>query len=183
MHCALCSKRNRLQACALVTRSVINTLVYKAALQLSHASSRLPRCTMSDMESAPSATIPRPSIRVAPPSKDSFADSLKKGSPADSSPCDGGTQDVIPSKRDGAQKVVLSKEEDDDDDCNDPDGAAAKPRRPGKIGRVLLPATTIVILAWWASSLILPATRHRWYVPLAPPVLASWIISLMLCSP
>lgn len=120
---------------------------------------------MSDMEkNAPSTTTPRPSIQVASPSMGSSSgkerrlscssvDSLKKGSPADSSRDDGATQ-----------KVVLSKEEDDDD-RDDRDGAAAKPRRPGKTGRVLLPATTILILAWWASSLILPATRHRWYVP------------------
>ena len=80
----------------------------------------------------------------------SSVDSIKKGGPRStgSSPSDGVTQDVL-----------LSKEEDDHADG--PIASTVAPR-PGKIGTIALPLMAIVILGWWVSSLVLPATRHRW---------------------
>lgn len=55
------------------------------------------------------------------------------------------------------QHVLLSKEDSDRD-------ASTEFRRPGKIGTFAWPVIAIVILGWWVSSIVLPFSRHRWYV-------------------
>ena len=35
-----------------------------------------------------------------------------------------------------------------------------------RIRPFFLTALTLLILGWWISATVLPATRHRWYVPL-----------------
>lgn len=40
--------------------------------------------------------------------------------------------------------------------------ASTEFKRPGRVGRFALPAAAILVLAWWASSIALPYSRHRW---------------------
>lgn len=111
---------------------------------------------------------PAPTTRTASSSRRlscSSVDSFKKGDGPMMSPkgrCDRATQDVL--LLDDSDNTHHAHHTRHHDDGGSDDAAFTKPRRPGKVGRVLLPALAVLVLAWWVSSLVLPATRHRWYV-------------------
>ena len=61
-----------------------------------------------------------------------------------------------------AQRVKETAHDDDEGDA-----ARARGRRIYAYARrVLLGGLAAVILGWWITSTVLPATRHRWYVAL-----------------
>ncbi|KAF8521197.1 Na+ dependent nucleoside transporter C-terminus-domain-containing protein [Hysterangium stoloniferum] len=108
---------------------------------------------MSDTEKA--TVCPSVAVPADPRHSSSSADSIKKNRASPTCV---------------SHNMVLSGETDEQGD------ASTEHRRPGNIGRVMLPALAGLVLAWWVSGLVVEATRSRWI----PASLWAWFFLLVI---